>query len=404
MKEQSILVADSDPKNLQILKDHLENAGFLVTTVTNGLQAWELVQQTQPTLILSEVILPGIDGMKLLEKITSTPQTMSLPLIFLTSKRELQDRVLSFKMGAKDYLVKPLHVKEVIAHIKMVLARLERQEQKTMVQHAKLEGDLAELDISALIENFGIERKTGVLSVTHSNGKKGQIYFHNGCVINAEQGNFKREKAVYQMFNWSSGQFSMVFRDVTVKDEISTSNLGLLLQGLRQQEMRKHYLQQIPDINAPFLPTSTFKSLLDKRKLSRDLVRFISLLDGKRKIQQILDTSTYDEVRTLELILRLYKQGFIKQASNYDGLRLHQPKRPSAELPGDEIQSGSFVDEVRPKPPVITKPTVTVAKAPAPNTEPAAIIQNRPQPKRVTRPVKPRERQNRVITDSEPAR
>jgi CheY-like chemotaxis protein len=357
-------VADSDPKNLQILKENLEVAGFRVATVSNGVQAWDLIRKAPPTIVLSEVNLPELDGLQLLERIQNDEQLAPIPLIFLTNKRELKDRVQSLKMGAKDYLVKPLHVKEVIAHIKMVIARIERQRSNETNSYFKIAGKLEELNVFDLIESFGIERKTGILTITNQQKLSGEIFFKDGCVINARQGDFKKEKAIFQMLPWTIGGFSMVFRDVTVPDEIAVSNLGLLLQGLKRMEQREKFMLQFPSKSVSFLPTSTFKNLLAKRKMSKEMVRFISLFDGKRTVNDILSFSVYDDLRTLELTVRLYKQGFIKPTNDVAAPTLKIP-RPELDLPASSPVQIFETEDPRPskiKEPIV-RPVMTDAKA-----------------------------------------
>ncbi|MDZ7261961.1 MAG: response regulator [candidate division KSB1 bacterium] len=312
MSEQTIVVVDSDPKNLQILKENLEAAHFRVLTATNGEEAWELVKQNSPTIILSEVSLPGMDGFELLERLQQTPETASIPLLFLTNRRDVQDRVRSLKMGAKDYLVKPLHVKEVIAHIRMVLNRLERRRTNGMENYFTISGRLDELNLFDLIESFGVERKTGILTLHNDHNKSGQVFFRDGCVINAVSGDFVREQAIFQMLPWTKGQFQMVFKEVDAIDEIAVSNLGLLLQGLKRMEQREKYLQELPSPETTFVATTTFKKLLAKKKVTPDLAKFVSLFDGQRTVLEIIDDSCYDDLKTLERIVRLYHQGFIK--------------------------------------------------------------------------------------------
>ena len=311
MSNSLVLVADGDPKNLQILKENLEASGFVVITVSNGNKAWEEVQHTPPKLILTEIALPGLDGFQLLERLHADPNTTSIPLIFLTNQREIQQRVRSFEQGAKDYLVKPLHVKEVIAHIRMVLRRLEKRKVEQLETYMKFSGRLDQLSLADLIESFGVERKTGVLSL--SNGRRtGQVYFQNGTVINASLGDMKLEQAVYQMFSWNRGFFNMVFRDIDITDEISVSNLGLLLHGIKRVESRDKLIKQLSSPNTSFTVTPTFKVLVEKKKVGEDVANFIKLLDGKRDIEQIIDDSGLDDLVTLNRIVRLYQQGFIK--------------------------------------------------------------------------------------------
>lgn len=312
MDNPTILVADGDPKNLQILRESLEASGFEVIVASDGLQAWQKISSDVPDLILSEVNLPKLDGFQLLEKLKADPVTSSIPLMFLTNRRELQDRVRSLRGGVKDYMIKPLHVKEVIARVRMILRRMERLREEDLESNRKLAGRLEEFSVIDLIENFGMERKTGILTLYNANNRSGEIYFRDGAVINASLGNLRAEKAVYQMLPWKRGHFTMTFKEINVPDEIAVSNLGLLLQGFKRMEERERMFKMLPSPETTFVTTETFRNIIQKRELTTDVAKFIALIDGKRDILQIIDESTYDDIKTLERLVKLYQQGFIK--------------------------------------------------------------------------------------------
>ncbi len=412
MSEQLILVADGDPKNLQILKEHLGEANFQVTTVNTGLQAWESIKKSRPTLVLSEVTLPGLDGLQLLEKMQKDPETAPIPLIFLTNRRELQDRVRSLKMGAKDYLVKPLHVKEVIAHIKMVLARLARRQADDSPSFFKLNGRLEELSVIELIESFGVERKTGILTVSNQQGKNGQIYFKDGCVINAKQDKFQKEKAIFELLTWASGTFNMVFKEVNVPDEIAVSNLGLLLEGLKRIEKREKLSKQLPNFDVTFLPTSTFMKLISQRNLSPEYVKLIALFDGKHRVAEILNLSPFDDLKTLEVIVQLNKQQLIKTASRDEKVvapplpragdvaisdsditpqKIETPRpqpRLRTEVPVREAAEGQYFPRIEPRNSRIlrTPPVEAIPDQKVPESKPAVEMESQEEPLEVKTP------------------
>ncbi len=311
MTNPTILVADGEPKNLQILKENLEASGFVVITAHNGNKAWEEIQVAPPHLVLTETNLPGLNGYQVLERLQADPNTKSIPLIFLTNQRDVQQRVRGFELGAKDYLVKPLHVKEVIAHIRMVLRRLERRKTEQLETYMKFSGRLDQLNLADLIESFGVERKTGIL--TMSNGRRtGQIYFRDGAVVNASLGDIKQEPAIYQMLPWNRGYFNMVFKDIDVPDEISISNLGLLLYGIKRLEVREKLIGQLSSPKTSFIITPTFKRLIDRKRVNGEITNFVKLFDGKREVEQIIEESELDDLVALKRIIKLYQQGFIK--------------------------------------------------------------------------------------------
>ncbi len=311
MESPVILVVDSDDKNLRILQESLEAADFTVLTASTGSQAWEIALEEMPELVLSEVDVPELDGFGLLEKLKSESATSTIPLVFLTNKRALQDRVRSLRGGVKDYMIKPLHVKEVVARVRMILRRMSKVKQEEPEQSKKLVGKLEEHSVIDLIENFGVERKTGVLQIYNENNRNGEIYFSNGAVVHAALGTLRAEKAVYQMLPWRPGRFIMTFKDVNVQTSISVSNLGLLLHGFKRMELREKLFRQLPSPETTFVLTGVFRKMIEKQSFNAETAKFISLIDGRRDILQLIDESLFDDLKTLERLVKLYQQNFI---------------------------------------------------------------------------------------------
>ena len=312
MTNQLIFVADSDPKNLQILKENLEASGFRIITAIEGSKVLEEIKHNIPDIILSEINLQGINGFQLLENLKKNSATSSIPLIFLTNQRDVQLRVRSFQLGAKDYMVKPLHVKEVIAHIRMVLRRMNKLKFQNSNNFPQFSGKLNEMNLTNLIETFSVESKTGVLTLNNGNNSTGQIFFRNGSIVNAKLGDVLYEKAIFQMFPWEKGFFNMVFKSIDVSDMISVSNLGILIEGKKKMEKRENLIKQFPAPSTAFNVEPAFKKITSRKKLPKDVKQFVTLLDGKRTIENIIEDSIYDDIKTLERLLRLYHQGFIK--------------------------------------------------------------------------------------------
>ncbi len=370
MENPTILVADGDPKNLQILRENLESSGFEVIVAADGVQAWQKISAGLPDLILSEVNLPQLDGFQLLEKLKADPATSAIPLMFLTNRRELQDRVRSLRGGVKDYMIKPLHVKEVLARIRMILRRMERLKEDEVETSHKLVGRLEEFSPVDLIESFGVERKTGILTLRNENNRSGEIYFREGAVVNSSLGNLKAEKAVYQMLPWKHGHFTMIFKDLSVADEISVSNLGLLLQGFKRMEERERLFKLLPSPETTFATTETFRTILTKRELAPEVAKFISLVDGRHDILQIIDESTYDDIKSLERLVKLYQQGFIK------------PGKGAAAAP---VEDHSDLAQVLAEPKIVQK----IMTEPEPAKKATAVVSEKAQaPEKTPRPEK----------------
>ena len=115
-----ILVVDDDLNICELLRLYIEKEGFSVVTANDGAQALKLFEKEQPDLIMLDIMLPELDGWQVCREIRKTSKC---PIIMLTAKGEVFDKVLGLELGADDYVVKPFEAKEVVARIRAVLRR-----------------------------------------------------------------------------------------------------------------------------------------------------------------------------------------------------------------------------------------------------------------------------------------
>lgn len=127
MAEQQILLVDDDPNISKLVRLYLEKEGFGVIEAARGDTALEAFAAATPSLVLLDVMLPGIDGLQVLREIRKTSR---IPVIMLTAKDETFDKVLGLELGADDYITKPFEAKELVARVKAVLRRAPEAESK----------------------------------------------------------------------------------------------------------------------------------------------------------------------------------------------------------------------------------------------------------------------------------
>ncbi len=120
MASIKILVADDDSNICELLRLYLEKEGYEAVFAENGAKALEQFDAHQPDLILLDVMMPELDGWQVCRELRKKSQ---VPIIMLTAKGEVFDKVLGLELGADDYVVKPFETKEVMARIKAVLRR-----------------------------------------------------------------------------------------------------------------------------------------------------------------------------------------------------------------------------------------------------------------------------------------
>ena len=125
-KEALILLVDDNSKNLQILGTLLAKH-YRTAFARDGERALEFVSRIHPDLILLDVMMPGMNGFEVCERLKSSPQTQDIPIIFLTAKTETEDVIQGFALGAVDYVTKPFHKEELLARVQTHI-RLKRAE------------------------------------------------------------------------------------------------------------------------------------------------------------------------------------------------------------------------------------------------------------------------------------
>ena len=114
-----ILIVEDDESISNLIKITLEMAGYLTSQIFDGLEVLPALEKNKFDLILMDVMLPGMDGFTLMKKI----KELDIPVIFLTAKNDLADRITGLKSGAEDYIVKPFETVELLARIEIVLRR-----------------------------------------------------------------------------------------------------------------------------------------------------------------------------------------------------------------------------------------------------------------------------------------
>ena len=137
-----LLLVDDEPGLREAVQAYLEDSNFVVEVASNARDGWELLQKYNPDLLISDIMMPQVDGYQFLKQVREDPRYKALPVVFLTAKGMTSDRIQGYQAGCDAYLSKPFDPDELVAIVTNLLAR--RAAAKEM-------GDNAETpDIAAL--------------------------------------------------------------------------------------------------------------------------------------------------------------------------------------------------------------------------------------------------------------
>ena len=119
----TILVVDDDPGTRLAISDYLEMCGYSVITAADGQQALEMVESYRPHLMLTDIVMPRMNGYQLVRSVRQHPSLRLLPVIFLTERNKTEERIQGYQSGADLYLPKPFELQELGAAIRNLLER-----------------------------------------------------------------------------------------------------------------------------------------------------------------------------------------------------------------------------------------------------------------------------------------
>ncbi|HRI66309.1 MAG TPA: response regulator [Polyangium sp.] len=313
MAKQQLLLVDSDARSLRLLEVSLKKAGFSVTTALDGNDALAKIELSPPDLILTDTRLPHLDGYGLVRRIKENREWASIPVVFLTSQKSVEDKIRGLELGVEDYLTKPIFVRELIARVNILLARNARdgfsKQQSQLGGRTRFAGQVADMGVVDLLQTFEVSRKAGIVHI-HNNGQDAHIYFRDGKVIDAVMGRLAGEEAVYRVLLWSEGNFEVEFCKVDVPEVIGSSTQGLLMEGMRRMDEWGRLCESLPSLHTVFEVNAEI--LVERlNEIPDELNGILRLFDGKRNLMAVVDASPFEDLSTLSTISKLYFEGLL---------------------------------------------------------------------------------------------
>ena len=243
-----VLVVDDDSWVVKMVKSTLEKHGHQVVTAADGEQGLKMALRHMPDLVISDVMMPNLDGWAFVKQLRARPEFAFVPVIFLSALSSDEDRIRGFQLGADDYLPKPFRFEELDQRVATALRQREQLESVTREQarssrparKPSLSGSLGDIGLPSLLTMLEMEKKSGVLVVTRPDGGGGgRLFLRNGRVVQAQldraEGAPKNQDAVYLLLSWGGGGvFEFVATDVDLDDNIQTGTTALLLEAARR--------------------------------------------------------------------------------------------------------------------------------------------------------------------------
>ncbi|MBM4289461.1 MAG: response regulator [Deltaproteobacteria bacterium] len=128
--KKKILIADDNPDNVELLRKRLNSQGYDTVAAFDGEEALQVVMKENPDLLILDIMMPKLDGYEVLRHLKQQEEYRNLPVIMLTAKKEIPDKLKGLDIGADDYVTKPFNPQELLARVRSLLSLREEQERK----------------------------------------------------------------------------------------------------------------------------------------------------------------------------------------------------------------------------------------------------------------------------------
>jgi len=157
----NILLVDDEPGLREAVKAYLEDSGYVVRVAANANEGWQLLEQFLPDLLISDVMMPQVNGYEFLKKVRADERFINLPVVFLTARGMTSDRIAGYQAGCDAYLPKPFDPDELVAIAENLLQRRQSINPTSTAELNDLAGQIAE--IKALLRQKPIESPSSLV-------------------------------------------------------------------------------------------------------------------------------------------------------------------------------------------------------------------------------------------------
>lgn len=313
MSAWRVLLAEDEALMAQMMADMLTELEVEVSVARDGRETLMMVDKSRPDLLLLDCMMPELDGFEVAAALKANPDTQDIPIIFLTARGRVEDKVRGLELGADDYLIKPVRREEMLARVRNVLRRCEARRAAAPSGSSLMRGRLEVMGLPNIVQVLETERRTGTLRLVHD-GRRGEILFLQGRVAYAVEGPRQGEAAVYRMLAWDKGDFELEQTPGIgpAAAQIGRPNQSLLMEGMRRLDELPALRQALGSPPGPIKMIAVFRDSLLRRTLPSGFHQLVSLCDGTRGLAQLLEASTLDEWKALTYLVRFVKLGMLE--------------------------------------------------------------------------------------------
>jgi len=210
MEKYTILVVEDEANMARLLEFQLRSAGYQVIQARDGQDGLQVAKEKQVDLILTDIMMPMMDGYELCRAVKKIPELWHIPVIMLSAKSDRASIIHGYAVGAARYLTKPLKREELYKGIDLRLKYASKARAMLARKAKEWTGQLSVINVFNVLELFSIGGWTGRIDITNSQGQQGCLHITDGaigtCSLEGQISNFN----IFLVLSWEQGDFTAI--------------------------------------------------------------------------------------------------------------------------------------------------------------------------------------------------
>ncbi len=310
-----VLIVDDDPIMGNLLEIRLSESGFEARYLESGEEALDKILQIKPDIIISDIVMPVMNGYELHRRLRQDEATSGIPFLFLSAKSEKSDQMKGLRMGADDYVCKPFKIEELIDRMERVMEIASKA--RMFNSQADFGDNLSEMKLDEVLQIIELNHKSGEIILNHSNGEKlGRIIFRNGKLINAEKPPLDGIEAFFELMEETEGFFEFYGKtSIDEPEKITNTNHFVLLNLSRLIVGSKELYDKIPNTDIVLTRgiSEDITAVIQKIGIAEEeLKEILSLIDQHRTVREIIHCGTMSRLRAAAILSDLLNENVVK--------------------------------------------------------------------------------------------
>jgi DNA-binding response OmpR family regulator len=311
-----LLAVDDNRLILRVISDYFVSQGWEVTTAEGVAAARAVLETRVPDAIVSDILMPEIDGWAFFDGVRRRRETAAVPFIFLTVEGELPQRLRGLHLGADDYMTKPFAVEELYARLEKLVDRREMVEAARQSGESLLAGSVEHLAISDLLQVLALNGKDGTVLLAQDD-QSGRIEFDAGQIVDAQAGSSHGTKALFRMLGWTAAMFRVIPRvEPLPKRTISSATANVLMDGLVSLDEWGRWKELLPPEETLLSLAPDARTRLHGHNVTPAEFDLLARAKTGVRVASAVNDSPHPDAEVAEAICTLMTRGVVTSAAS----------------------------------------------------------------------------------------